>query len=86
MGTKGSASTPEPSRARSSNHRAKWLILVERDQLDLYEHLVKAFDGDGQVEVQLDRRRDYSRNAITVTERLRNQGAAVIRRQSENGR
>lgn len=34
----------------------RYLIIVARDQPDLYEYLAKQFSGDGEVEVLLDRR------------------------------
>lgn len=59
---------------------AGWVILVARDQPDLFAHLLGAFARDDKVEVVLDRRRDYSRNPPGVEDRLRIHGAAVIRR------
>jgi hypothetical protein len=59
---------------------AQWLILVARDQIDLYGHLVRAFSRDDKVQILMDRRRDYSRNPPGMEERLRTHGAAVIRR------
>jgi hypothetical protein len=59
---------------------APWLILVARDQVDLYAHLVRAFSRDDKVQVLIDRRRDASRNPPGTEERLRIHGAAVIRR------
>ena len=61
---------------------AQWLILVAKDQADLYGHLVRAFSRDDKVQILLDRRRDYSRNPPGMEERLRTHGAAVIRRRS----
>jgi hypothetical protein len=66
--------TPRPERAR------RWIILVARDQPDLYAHLKSAFTGDHKVEVVLDRRENDSRNPAWVNERLRSQGAVIIRR------
>jgi len=57
-----------------------WLILVARDQRDLYSHLVRAFSRDDKVQILMDRRKDYSRNPPGMEERLRIHGAAVIRR------
>jgi hypothetical protein len=59
---------------------APWVILVARDQVDLYAHLVRAFSRDDKVQVLMDRRRDSSRNPPGTEERLRIHGAAVIRR------
>ena len=68
-------------RPRSSVHdSAQWLILVAKDQADLYGHLVRAFSRDDKVQILLDRRKDYSRNPPGMEERLRIHGAAVIRR------
>ena len=61
---------------------ALWLILVAKDQADLYGHLVRAFSRDDKVQILLDRRRDYSRNPPGMEERLRIHGAAVIRRRT----
>jgi hypothetical protein len=61
---------------------AQWLILVAKDQADLYGHLVRAFSRDDKVQILLDRRKDYSRNPPGMEERLRIHGAAVIRRRS----
>ena len=79
---------PAPSNgARQRPHTlvrdaAQWLILVARDQADLYGHLVRAFSRDDKVQILLDRRRDYSRNPPGMEERLRIHGAAVIRRRA----
>jgi hypothetical protein len=58
----------------------RWLILVARDQHDLYVHLVQAFSHDGKVQVIMDRRKDDSRNSPQVSHRLRTHGAVIIRR------
>jgi len=60
--------------------KAQWIILVARDQPDLYEHLERAFSHDDKVAVVMDRRRDYSRNRPGLESRLRTHGAAVVRR------
>ena len=78
---------PPPEHARQRPHSfdrdsAQWLILVAKDQADLYGHLVRAFSRDDKVQILLDRRRDYSRNPPGMEERLRIHGAAVIRRRS----
>ena len=81
-------SWPAPTEgARQRPHRsvrdsAQWLILVAKDQVDLYGHLVRAFSRDDKVEILLDRRKDYSRNPPGMEERLRIHGAAVIRRRA----
>jgi len=68
------------SRPRPWSSPARWIILVARDQSDLYEHLVTAFRGDKQVEVVMDRRTDPRRDSSTVVADLRTRGAVVIRR------
>ena len=56
-----------------------WVILVARDQSDLYAHLRNALRGDPKVQVTLDRRDNDFRNQPWGNERLRTQGAVVIR-------
>ena len=77
--------SPQSMRAGSPNARpsddiATWIILVARDQPDLFAHLVRAFARDMKVEIVLDRRKDYRRNPPGMEDRLRTHGAAVIRR------
>jgi hypothetical protein len=73
-----------PRTARSEpaqdGRRAQWVILVARDQPDLFTHLVRAFARDDKVEIVMDRRKDYARNPPGLEDRLRSQGAAVIKR------
>lgn len=65
---------------RHSSHPAgKWLIVVAKGQVDLYEHLLQAFSRDQKVQVILDRRKDESRNSPQIAHRLRTHGAVVIR-------
>ena len=59
---------------------AQWLVLVARDQPDLFTHLLRAFARDDKVEIVIDRRKDYSRNPPGMEDRLRTHGAAVIKR------
>jgi hypothetical protein len=74
---------PDPLRPSSSRADvAQWLILVARDQVDLFSHLVRAFSRDDKVQILMDRRKDYSRNPPGMEERLRTHGAAVIRRRT----
>jgi hypothetical protein len=73
---------PRPHTPVRGSDSAQWLILVAKDQPDLYGHLVRAFSRDDKVQILLDRRRDYSRNPPGMEERLRIHGAAVIRRRS----
>jgi len=73
---------PRPHTAVRGSDTAQWLILVAKDQPDLYNHLVRAFSRDDKVQILLDRRRDYSRNPPGMEERLRIHGAAVIRRRT----
>jgi hypothetical protein len=79
--------SPPTESARQRPHTsvrdsAQWLILVAKDQADLYGHLVRAFSRDDKVQILLDRRKDYSRNPPGMEERLRIHGAAVIRRRA----
>ena len=67
------ASNAEPPRA------VRWVILVSRAHPDVYEHLCRAFAGDGKVQVVLERRTDDSRNPQWVSDRLRRDGVVVIR-------
>jgi hypothetical protein len=67
---------PDPSNPPRDYH---WVILVARDQSDLYAHLQDALRGDPKVRVTLDRRGSDSRNPPWVNERLRTHGAVVIR-------
>jgi hypothetical protein len=59
---------------------APWIILVARDQPDLFRHLAQAFAGDDKIEIIVDRRKDLRRNPPGVEERLRIHGAAVVKR------
>ena len=71
---------PEPARWHVDGQSTKrWLIVVSRDQTELYAHLVEAFSRDSKVRVILDRRKDDSRNSPQVTHRLRTHGAVIIR-------
>jgi hypothetical protein len=71
----------EPTRHLVTSHAGRpWIIIVARDQPDLFEHLIRAFSRDEKVEVVLDRRRGLSRNPPEMADRLRTQGAAVVRR------
>jgi hypothetical protein len=67
------------SKAKAPRRDYGWVILVARDQRDLYAHLRAALRGDPKVHVTLDRRQDDSRNPTWVNERLRTHGAVVIR-------
>jgi hypothetical protein len=60
----------------------RWIILVDRGQDDLYQHLREIFQRDGQVEVIMDRRKDPRRSSTKIVERLRARGVAVIRRET----
>jgi len=60
--------------------KPRWIVLVARDQPDLFAHLQRAFARDPKVAVVADRRKDYARNLPGLEERLRIHGAAVIRR------
>ena len=76
------ATRADPPRRSTSEDRAQWIILVARDQADLFAHLVGAFARDDKVAIVLDRRKDYSRNPPGLEDRLRTHGAAVIRRRA----
>ena len=82
----GSGPGPLPRLAERVKDTAQWLILVARDQVDLYGHLVRAFSRDDKVQILMDRRKDYSRNPPGMEERLRIHGAAVIRRRPSGQR
>jgi hypothetical protein len=64
---------------RSSSPARRWVVLVARDESDLYEHLRRAFASDRKVQVVIDRRRDRSRNPTWVNDQLDVEGAVVIR-------
>jgi hypothetical protein len=80
----------EPTVCRLSSRRkpsapptaesAEWIILVARDQGDLFSHLERAFARDDKVQIIVDRRKDYRRNPPGVEERLRIHGAVVVKR------
>jgi hypothetical protein len=72
----------QPGR-RPPGDTAQWLILVAKDQFDLYAHLVRAFSRDDKVQILMDRRKDFSRNPPGLADRLRTHGAAVIRRRPD---
>ena len=59
---------------------ARWIILVAKDQSDLFAHLGRAFARDDKVAIIMDRRKDYSRNPPGMEDRLRIHGAAVVKR------
>jgi hypothetical protein len=77
--TTRSSAVAKPT-SRSSESGREWIILVARDQGDLFSHLERAFARDSKVEIILDRRKDYRRNPSGVEERLRIHGAVVVRR------
>ena len=75
----GSMAKERPAGANAPRREHQWVILVARNQSDLYTHLRDAFRGDPKVQVILDRRDNDSRNPPWVNERLRAYGAVVIR-------
>jgi len=79
---RGGAGLEPPRSSSSEGQAAQWLILVAKDQGDLFSHLVRAFSRDEKVQILMDRRKDYSRNPPGMEDRLRTHGAAVIRRRS----
>jgi hypothetical protein len=76
----GSAAPRAERLAPRQGTDAQWIILVARDQPDLFAHLARAFARDGKVEVVIDRRKDYRRNPPGMEDRLRTHGAAVVRK------
>jgi hypothetical protein len=70
-----------PSGTPSKSPFPRWIILVPRGQDDLLDYLVRAFQGDTQVEVVMDRRRDLRRNPSRVLDSLRFGRVVVIRRE-----
>ncbi len=75
----GGMAREHPSKAKAPHREYQWVILVARDQTDLYAHLRDALRGDPKVRVTLDRRANDLRNPRWVNERLRSHGAVVIR-------
>jgi len=75
-------SDAEPPERRAWSSPGQWIVLVARNQRDLFTHLTRAFASDEQVEVILDRRRSERRNPPGTEDRLRTHGAAIIRRLS----
>ena len=74
-----SPGTERPGPAKRED-AALWIILVARDQPDLFRHLAQAFAGDDKIEIIVDRRKDLRRNPPGIEERLRIHGAAVVKR------
>ncbi len=77
--TSGGMATEHPSGVKAPRRDYQWVILVARDQAELYTHLRDALRSDPKVQVMLDRRENDSRNPGWVNERLRTHGAVVIR-------
>ena len=75
----GGMERERPAGANAPRRDYQWVILVAREESDLYAHLRDALRGDRKVQVTLDRRHDDSRNPPWVNERLRSHGAVVIR-------
>jgi hypothetical protein len=71
--------TMRQSASELSRQEKRWLVIVSRNQSDLYAHLVQAFSRDTKVRVILDRRRDDSRTPPEIAHRLRTHGAVIIR-------
>jgi hypothetical protein len=74
------SSRSKPSGPSESIQSAEWIILVARDQGELFTHLERAFARDSKVQIIVDRRKDYRRNPPGVEERLRIHGAVVVKR------
>jgi hypothetical protein len=68
-----------PAGANAPRRDYQWVILVARNQSDLFTHLCDALGRDPKVQVTLDRRENDSRNPPWVNERLRTNGSVVIR-------
>ncbi len=65
--------------ARSAAHPAmRWVVVVAREEADVYLYLRETFARDGLVRAVLDRRADPCRSPAWVTARLRAHGVAVI--------
>jgi hypothetical protein len=75
-----SPSRAKPTAPSDSSRGPEWIILVARDQGELFAHLERAFARDDKVQIIVDRRKDYRRNPPGVEERLRIHGAVVVRR------
>ena len=69
-----------PTASTKPEGNSQWIILVARDQPDLFAHLAESFRNDNKVEVILDRRQDYRRNPPGIEERLRIHGVVVVKR------
>ncbi len=65
---------------REPRRRDRWILLVRKGQAAVYEHLRHIFQTDTQVEVVMDRRQDSRRNPVEISDRLRSQDVAVIRK------
>ena len=76
----GSSGLLELTERRTRTDAVQWIVLVARDQPALHAHLTRAFCRDQKVEIVLDRRKDNRRNPAWLEDRLRLQGAAVLRR------
>lgn len=70
----------KPVEPQGIQPEGRWVIVVAKGQQELYLHLCRAFAGDSQVQVVLDRRANDRRNPSQVNERLRTYGAALVRR------
>ena len=75
----GGKGKERPAGANAPRRDYQWVVLVARDQSNLYTHLCEALQRDAKVQVTLDRRDNDSRNPPWVNERLRTHGAVVIR-------
>ena len=68
-----------PSGVKVPQCDCRWVVLVARDQAELYTHLRDALRSDPKVQVIEDRRENDSRNPGWINERLLTHGAVVIR-------
>lgn len=72
-------SWPRPEDAVPARPVAQWIILVSRDQPDLFAHLTLSFAGDDKVDVVLDQA-NLAAAHQAIEERLRLRGVAVLKR------
>jgi hypothetical protein len=70
---------PEPTALAQRIGTSQWIILVARDDPDLFAHLARSFAGDDKVEVILDRE-NLGAAHQAIEERLRLRGVAVLKR------
>src|SRR5260370_32457411 len=92
----GGRADPEPPRAMTrrgdgeggmaGHHGRRWVILVDRAQPDLREHMRKAFASDSQVRIIEASEADGPKHSEKITRRLRIHGAALLREEEDQCR